>query len=365
MQNVDQFIHFARWSSFYWGIAVFILLGIFLFCWLKEPRRLLNGTLFIIFFLGLLAEFALLIFSTGNFKFIFVMGVIFAILVVILSLILVTAWIFLLWNAFVVWKRESHTLSNMLTLILAIILIAIWIINFSLADRSQFLPNWLNIFLSELPLIGVYLSVCALNFLVSDLLYQFVPRHYKDDYLIVLGAGLINGDQVSKLLGNRIDRAITYANKQEKKGRPIPKIIFSGGKGPDEKISEAQAMSDYAIVQGFDVNLIIKEDQSRNTYQNMTFSKRIIDQALPNARVKFFSNNYHIFRSGLYAKKAELSANGVGAKTRFYFLPNALIREFIAVFLMNRKRHLVFLTLIFILIVVLTFFSVFKGLPKI
>ena len=51
-------------------------------------------------------------------------------------------------------------------------------------------------------------------------------------------------------------------------------------------------------------------------------------------KAKFFSNNYHIFRAALYAKKAGLRANGVGSYTRFYFLPNAIIREFAGIFVM-------------------------------
>ena len=31
-------------------------------------------------------------------------------------------------------------------------------------------------------------------------------------------------------------------------------------------------------------------------------------------RAIFSSNNYHIFRAGLYARQAKLKANGIGAK---------------------------------------------------
>jgi len=364
MQNLDSLIHLARVSSAYGGGVTIILLGLFLLLWLKEPRRLLNGITFSLFFISFFTELALLIFSTGNLKFIFIMGMIFIVLAALILVILLMAWALLLWNAIVVWKRESHTMSNMLTLFLAIFLVAIWFINLYVGDRSQFLPPWLNVFLSGLPMLGIYISICAFNFLINDLLYQVVPRHYKDQYLIVLGAGLINGDQVSRLLGSRIDRAIAYAKKQEQKRPPLPKIIFSGGQGPDETVSEAKAMSDYAINQGWNPDLVILEDKSRNTLQNMAFSKKIIlaDNNNEVARTKFFSNNYHIFRAGLFAKSAGIAANGVGAKTKFYFLPNALIREFIAVFLMNKRRHIIVMSLIFILIVLLTFVSVYNGM---
>lgn len=162
------------------------------------------------------------------------------------------------------------------------------------------------------------------NFLLNLVLYQIVPRRYKQDYLIVLGAGLIDGKKVSRLLGSRIDRAIAFSNKQYDKGHKRPKLIMSGGQGKDEDLSEAEAMKDYG---------------------NEKF------------KVKFFTNNYHLFRAGLYAKMAHLRANGISATTRFYFLPNATIREFAGVFIMHKKRHFVIIGLIAILFIIQAIFA--------
>jgi len=348
MNEFTPFIKELQQISLYWGLATLVIFGLFMYFWLKEPRRLIHGITFTIFFISFLAELAVLIFSTGNQEFIVVMGVLFVLILLAIGVVMLFMWALLLWNAIVVWRRESHTLSNMLTLFLAIFLIVLWFANSVIASHSRFLPGWFNTLISGLPVIGLYIMLCSYNFLASTFLYQFLPRRYKANYLIVLGAGLINGDTVSKLLGNRIDAAMKFANKQIKKGRPAPKIVFSGGQGPDEKLSEARAMADYAIAHGWHENLVILEDKSRNTLQNMQFSNAIIqkDYGADNAYIKFFSNNYHIFRAGLYAKMAGLAANGVGAPTRLYFLPNALIREFVAVFLMNKKRHMIVIGLI-------------------
>lgn len=364
MNEVTQYMNVMQTASLYWGIGTLLLFAIFLLMWLQEPRRLVNGITFTIFFIAFLTELAILIFSTGNYIFIVTMGLLFLLIVGAIVLTLGVMWILLLWNAFIVWKRESHTLSNMLTLFLGIFLIAIWFINIFMAGRAKFLPDWFNTFISGLPVIGVYLIICSYNFLLNVLLYQFYPRRYKANYLIVLGAGLIDGDKVSRLLGNRIDAAIKFANKQIKKGRPAPKIVFSGGQGPDEKLSEAKAMSAYAIEHGWDKDLVILEDKSRNTLQNMQFSKAIIqaDYGNENAKIKFFSNNYHIFRAGLYAKMADLAANGVGAPTRFYFLPNALIREFVAVLLLNKKRHIIIVSLLMLVVLLLTAVTIYTDI---
>lgn len=362
--NEGTILNALQKVSAYWGIATLVMLGIFLFMWLREPRRLINGITFSIFFFSFLLELAVLIFSTANQAFIIVMGLIFLFILGIIFLIMISMWILLLWNAFIVWKRESHTLSNMLTLFLGIFLIVLWFINLFISRHSSFLPEWFNVLITGLPLIGTYLIVCSYNFLVNVFLYQFFPKRYQADYLIVLGAGLINGDTVSRLLANRIDAAMKFADKQVKKGRKRPKIVFSGGQGKDEKLSEAKAMSNYAIEHGWDKDFVILEDKSKNTLQNMQFSKAIIEEDFGSnsAKIKFFSNNYHIFRAGLYAKLAGIAANGVGAPTRFYFLPNALIREFVAVLLMHKKRHMIVISTILLFTLLMVAITIYTNI---
>ena len=72
-----------------------------------------------------------------------------------------------------------------------------------------------------------------------------------------------------------------------------------------------------------------KKTQSATTLQNMKFSKKIADEQKENANILFSTTNYHIFRSGMFAAKAGMKADGIGAKTKWYFWPNAQMREFI------------------------------------
>ena len=268
------------------------------------------------------------------------------------------SWIFFLWNAYFVWKYERHSLPNLLTLIIGLFLVGIWTLNrLGVFHR---LPDWLHSLVAGATLISFYLLFVMYNFLLNLVLYQITPRRYKQNYLIVLGAGLIDGKKVSRLLGARIDRAIAFSNKQYDKGHKRPKLIMSGGQGKDEDLSEAAAMKDYAVKHGYDPNLILLEDKSTNTYQNMLYSKKVAISDWGNSKfkAKFFTNNYHLFRAGLYAKMAHLKANGVGATTRFYFLPNATIREFAGVFIMHKKRHFVIIGLIEILFIIQAIFAV-------
>ena len=71
---------------------------------------------------------------------------------------------------------------------------------------------------------------------------------------------------------------------------------MSGGQGKDEDLSEAEAMKDYAVKRGYDPDLILLEDKSTNTYQNMVYSKAVAikDYGNEKFKVKFFTNNYHL-----------------------------------------------------------------------
>ncbi|MBP2058323.1 uncharacterized SAM-binding protein YcdF (DUF218 family) [Lactobacillus colini] len=347
--KIFNYLNNRRLSSL--TALLFACLIIFLFFWIVEPRNSINGLLFTGLFLSFVLWFGYLIFTQHNTLMNWLFGLMAIGIFIIIFFAIIFSWIFFLWNAYFVWKYESHTLPNLLSLIIGIALVCLWI-----ALRLGILyyfPDWFDALVDGAFAIILYLCLIMYNFLINLILYQFIPRRYREDYLIVLGAGLIDGKKVSRLLGARIDRAIAFAYKQYDKGRKFPKFIMSGGKGSDEQISEAQAMKDYAIKRGIPQENILLEDQSRNTYENMLLSKEV---ALKNYgskkfKAKFFTNNYHLFRAALYAKKAHLHANGVGSTTRLYYLPNATIREFAGVFMMRKKRHFFIIAIIAIIFI--------------
>ncbi|GMA54845.1 hypothetical protein GCM10025857_62020 [Alicyclobacillus contaminans] len=259
------------------------------------------------------------------------------------------------WNALVVIKRESHSLANLLTLILAV-LMTIWLIYDSFIIKM--LPDWASLLLSVLPAMFMYFVIAFLNFFSASVLYQFNQPSYKQDFIIVLGAGLVGGDKVSPLLANRIQRAIDFYYQQRKSTRHPVKLIMSGGKGTDEEVAEAVAMKRYALHHGIQEDDILIETNSTTTLENMEFSKEIIDRyEIVKPNVIFSSNNYHIFRAGIFARMAHLKAEGIGAKTAFYYLPNAFLREFIAIIAMKRKFHFTIVTLLGSAILLLSIIS--------
>jgi len=93
----------------------------------------------------------------------------------------------------------------------------------------------------------------------------------------------------------------------------------------------------------------ILEKKSTNTYENLKFSKEILDEIENHGYYKciFVTNNYHVLRTAFYARKLNLHAKGVGCHTAGYYLPSAFIREYLAVMKMNTKSLVV---LVFLLV---------------
>ncbi|OJG28030.1 hypothetical protein RU98_GL002239 [Enterococcus caccae] len=259
---------------------------------------------------------------------------------------------FLYWNAIVVLRKEGHSLANLLTLLLAIGLTAFLIFNYY---SARILPQWASLLFGILPFIMFYFSIVFYNFLTISIIYQFNQPKYTQDYIIVLGSGLIDGKTVPPLLGKRIEKAMQFYKAQSDATLNPPKILMSGGKGDDEHIAESIAMKQYAIGKGIPEEAILVETNSKNTLENMRFSKEIMEQDFGGTdfRAIFTTNNFHLFRAGLFAKMANLNADGIGARTAFYFLPNAFLREFIAIVMMHKRRHLIMCSLIALMMILL------------
>ena len=141
------------------------------------------------------------------------------------------------------------------------------------------------------------------------------------DYLVVLGAQMkANGP--SKALQYRLDEAVLYLEQNEE-----TKVIVSGGKGPDEHISEAQGMYDYLLQKGIAYNRIIMEDRSENTFQNLTYSAELLNREKDTVGV--VTNNFHVFRAVKIAKKAGYEdVCGIAAKGEPFLQYNNMMREF-------------------------------------
>jgi uncharacterized SAM-binding protein YcdF (DUF218 family) len=174
--------------------------------------------------------------------------------------------------------------------------------------------------------IAIYVPMILLAFLLYSIIYAFLPKGKKFDFIIVLGASL-NNKQVTPILAKRLQRAIQLFNQSDQKAT----FIVAGGKGDDEIIPEAQAMRNYLLAQGIPKNKICQENQSRNTLENLKFSQQIIKQKHSPAHCAIVTSNYHVLRAVDLARSLKMTADGFASSTQFYYLPAAFIREYLAI----------------------------------
>ena len=145
------------------------------------------------------------------------------------------------------------------------------------------------------------------------------------DYIIILGAQ-VRGNKPSATLEYRLEKGYEYLE-----AHPETKAVLSGGQGPDEIMTEAQAMYVYLVNRGIDEERLILEDESHSTYENLTNSFKLIDAEKENATISVVSNRFHILRAQIQAKKLGRAVGGIGARSYVFLIPNYYFREFFAV----------------------------------
>ena len=205
------------------------------------------------------------------------------------------------------------------------------------------------------PTVFVYFECMLIGAIVCGLRAAWHEPAGEWDCVIILGCLFRRDGTLTPLLRGRVDRALEFGRSQAALGKRVV-YIPSGGQGADEPMPEARAMANYMLEQGVPEGRIIPEERSRNTYENMTFSKAIIDRIHPGARVMYVTTNYHVFRSGVWSNLAGLHAEGLGSDTRWWYWPNAFMRE-VAGLMLNRWRQVILL-----LVILVGFFGLLAAL---
>ena len=247
-------------------------------------------------------------------------------------------------------RHEGRRLVNILGILLSFLLVAGLVLLF-LFDRSAS-GSRLQVMLHDLAAnifaaVYLYFECMLIGAIVADVIAARYEPEPDKDFLIVLGCGFRKDGSPSPLLRGRLDRALRFAEKQEAATGKAPIFVTSGGQGPDEVCSESACMKRYLLEQGVPEERILEEDRSTDTFENMKYSKAQIWKVNPQGKVAFATTNYHVFRSGLYARRVKMRAVGMGADTKWYFWPNASVREFVGLLTEHRgKQILIFGSLI-------------------
>jgi len=337
---------------------MYLVIGIvlaFILSFLKDNRSLWNPVLFL---LSLISNYFYLadLFYKNGYENVQLAFYVFAFIV--LPLLLFLSGIFLIYNGVILLKREGRSKANYLSMGLGfLILLFFGIVALRLTNTSDlFYTNHLINLIFLFILYSYFIFGFAFaGFLLYSILYLIIPKKKHYDFIIIHGAGLLDGEKVTPLLKRRIDKAVeAYHNSKN----PHIKIIASGGQGVDEKISEAQAITNYLLTDT-DVprDAIVLENQSRTTYENLLYSKKLGEKLVASPQFLFVTNDYHVFRTSTYARKLKMKGDGLGCRTAGYYIPSAFIREYVALCVKLKWLFMFFYGLLFLALLFL-----YKGI---
>jgi uncharacterized SAM-binding protein YcdF (DUF218 family) len=241
--------------------------------------------------------------------------------VVILGALLVFAGITLL-------RKERGSLPNQLALLTGALLLGYVILGVVAVATGR------RIVVDLLVMVGFpafYLGFGLVTFIGYGWVYRFVTSAHRPvvDAVVVLGAGL-RGTAVTPLLARRLDRGHAVYRRSLAAGRR-PVIVVSGGQGPDEVVSEAEAMAEYLLRQGVPPATVLREDRSTNTRENLEFSSKLLRSRGIAGPVAVATSDYHVLRAAMLMRHWGIDGFTVGSATPAYFWPSATIREYVAV----------------------------------
>ena len=268
-------------------------------------------------------------------------------------------------------KKEGMRPKNLLGIILGVISLlglygsqVIYLLSeFLLKGSTQIIVKRLLDMLINITLSYLYTLIIAT--LYCNIRAAKHTPSFDQDFVIILGSKINDDGTLTPLLRGRADKAIEFAKKQKKETNKDIYYIPSGGQGKDEVIAEAEAIKNYLIKQGIPKNRIIIEDKSKSTIENMKFSKKIINEKQKDANICFSTTNYHVFRSGVIANDCGLECEGMGSNTKWYFYTNALIREFIANLVQEKRKHLGLMIIMYSIAIILVFIGYYYQLIRI
>ncbi|MFB9072409.1 YdcF family protein [Citricoccus parietis] len=255
-------------------------------------------------------------------------------------------------------RREGRSLGNLLSLLTGLALLALPVAAFLLVATLH--P--VGIGAAALAFfVSAQAGLSFVTFLVFTVVYARREPRPGADAVVVLGSGLIDG-KVTPLLASRLDRGWQAWRAQlalppsstpaagtapglpmAAPARGVP-LIPSGGQGPDEPRPEAAAMADYLVDHGVPPELVLPEERSRTTEENLRLSREIADGALPQdtrpGHLLVATNEYHAPRAALLSRRIGVDADVVGGSTAGYYVPSAYLREFLAVMVMNKRTQI-------------------------
>lgn len=161
----------------------------------------------------------------------------------------------------------------------------------------------------------VFIGTLILGYLIYNSIiicqYSSVYSESKSDVAIVLGAGTYN-DHVSPIFRERINQALYLYNMGL-----VKKVIFTGGYGNGQAKSDSQLAKEFAIAEGMPDSVILIEESSKYTIENLSEAKSLMDSL--NLRTALVvSDPLHMKRAIALAEKMNIECKSSPTRTSMY-----------------------------------------------
>ncbi|MGF3114241.1 YdcF family protein [Facklamia sp. P12934] len=253
---------------------------------------------------------------------------------------------FLLLLAYLMLSRieDDRSLSGMriffnLTIsftFVGIVIFTAWVV----IQRNYYMTRFLAIY----TLVAMYLIINFFLFIVLNLLlllFKFKMR--SNDILLVLGAQLTANGEMDKTLIYRLKKALKIFKQSRAKGQKLH-LIVSGGNSHENIASEAEKMAKFLIANGIDHHFITIEDQARTTRENLINIQELLNDCFPErGKTLIVTSYFHLLRTYLYAWRFGFDLRVVGVRTQFGHGFFAILREYLAFFVLTKELNYFFM----------------------
>jgi uncharacterized SAM-binding protein YcdF (DUF218 family) len=194
-----------------------------------------------------------------------------------------------------------------------------------MARQSRFFLKWLRIAGLILPPVLISGWIATVIIWID----AFGSRNWlstrKVDAIVVLGAG-VDYDRPSPVYEARLRHAVDLH-----RSGVAPTLVFTGGTGIGDRLSEGEVGRDYALAHGVPSSAVLFEDTSHTTFQNLREARKELDRTASGRTIALVSDPHHLFRASLMASQSGLNPWPSGTPfTRFRSLSSrlpALLRE--------------------------------------
>ena len=176
-------------------------------------------------------------------------------------------------------------------------------------------------------IVVIYCSVASAFMVYAMIQFRNEPR----STAVVLGAQVMSWGP-SPILRERVEAAEDYLNEN-----PLSLAVVSGGKGSGEPMSEADCMYELMIEDGIEPDRIFREDQSKNTDENIRNSLAIIKEKGLNQYIAVVTDSYHQARARIIIRKYDSNIPVTPVNTALNRVvpvvsyPSYFVREWLAI----------------------------------